>query len=190
MKPVSEPEIKYQGKIMEVVQQQVRVGEGKEVTFEWARRAPGVRMIIISKDGKDVLLTKEFRRELDGYDYRLPGGKVYDTLDEFNQALENKADIAAAAADKVKAEGREEAGLDILTATPIHVSKLGTTVEWDLHYFVVSEFEEHPDGQDLEHGEDITREWVPIAQARDMALNGQMSEERSALVLLRALQDK
>ena len=53
-------------------------------TFELARRAPGVRVIIPDhRAAGKVLLTKEFRRELNGGTSRLPGGKVFDTLAEF-----------------------------------------------------------------------------------------------------------
>ena len=32
-----------------------------------------------------IQLSKEFRSELNGYDYRLPGGKVFDTLEEYEK---------------------------------------------------------------------------------------------------------
>ena len=59
----------FQGKLIEVVHQLVKVGD-KELTWEIARRSPGVRLIICDQD--KILLTKEFRREYDGFDYRLP----------------------------------------------------------------------------------------------------------------------
>ena len=42
----------------------------------WERvvRAPGVRIIFDDQNSGTILLTREFRHELDGYDYRLPGG--------------------------------------------------------------------------------------------------------------------
>jgi 8-oxo-dGTP pyrophosphatase MutT (NUDIX family) len=46
-----------------------------------------VRLIIT--DGDKILLTKEFRRELNQEDYRLPGGKVFDTLKEYNAYRQN-----------------------------------------------------------------------------------------------------
>lgn len=39
----------------------------------------------------------------------------------------------------------------------------------------------------IEDGEDINVQWIDLAKAKDMALGGLMSEERSALVLLRFL---
>jgi 8-oxo-dGTP pyrophosphatase MutT (NUDIX family) len=59
----------------------------QELVFEIARRSPGVRLIICDKD--KILLSKEFRKELKGYDYRLPGGKVFDTLKEYNKNKKN-----------------------------------------------------------------------------------------------------
>ena len=94
--------IVFQGKIIEVVQQLVKIGD-KELTWEIARRSPGVRMIIC--DGDKILLTKEFRRELDMIDYRLPGGKVCDTLVEYN---EHRKDIEQQALIAVNRECEEE----------------------------------------------------------------------------------
>jgi ADP-ribose pyrophosphatase len=174
--------ITHKGKIIEVVQREVEVG-GKTKTFEFARRSPGTRLIIL--DGDKVLLTKEFRHEVGGYDYRLPGGKVYDTLDEYNAALEGGVDINEVAKAAAAKEAREEVGIEPKALEFYHKSVCGATVVWDLFYFVVKEFDKIE--QNLEEGEDITLEPVSIAEAKAMCLDGRMSEERSALVLLRYL---
>lgn len=186
-KPVGEVSIVYQGKILELVQQENEVALGKIVTFEWARRSPGVRLIIVNNDTSEVLLTKEYRHELGDYDYRLPGGKVFDSLAKYNDFIATKQDIVGPATQKVVGEAVEETGIIVKSAELIHTSKLGATVVWDLLYFAVTDYEEHPDGQNLEDGEDITVQWLPIAKAKDMALR-EMSEERSGLVLLRFLE--
>ena len=70
----TQPEnIVFRGKIVEVVQDAKR---------EFARRSPGVRLLIIK--GNQTLLTKEYREEIKSFDYRLPGGKVFDTLVNYN----------------------------------------------------------------------------------------------------------
>lgn len=53
--------IVFQGKIVEVVHQLVKI-DGHELVFEIAKRSPGVRLIICNKD--KILLTKEYRKEL------------------------------------------------------------------------------------------------------------------------------
>jgi ADP-ribose pyrophosphatase len=176
-------QITHQGKIIEVVQKEVEQN-GKTKTFEFARRSPGTRLII-PKDG-DILLAKEFRHELKGYDYRLPGGKVYDTLDEYNTALSSNIDINKAAEHAAAKEAREEVGIQVKDVSFIHKSVCGATVVWDLFYFVVNDFEEGK--QELEEGEDITFEFVDRDRVKQMCLDGSISEERSALILLRYLE--
>ncbi|HEV7448979.1 MAG TPA: NUDIX hydrolase [Candidatus Paceibacterota bacterium] len=175
--------ITHKGKIIEVFQTEV-IQNGRTKTFEFARRSPGTRLIII--DGDKILLTKEFRHEVNGYDYRLPGGKVYDSLDEYNAALEGGVDINEAAKAAAIKEAREEVGIEPKDLTFFHKSVCGATVIWDLFYFVVKDFTKT--GQNLENGEDITLELVSTDEAKAMCLDGRVSEERSALVLLRYLE--
>lgn len=63
-------------------------------------------MIVCDKN--KILLTKEYRKELKGVDYRLPGGKVFDTLAEYNK---NKKNIKKYALIAAKRECEEEVGL-------------------------------------------------------------------------------
>lgn len=174
--------ITHKGKIIEVVQNEVELN-GKKKIFEFARRSPGTRLII--PKGDTVLLTKEFRSELNGYDYRLPGGKVYDTLDEYNRALSFEVDIKEAAKMAAAKEAKEEVGIDAKELSLFHISICGATVVWDLFYFVVNKFTEGE--QDLEDGEDITFEFVDREKVKEMCFDGSISEERSALVLLKYL---
>lgn len=144
-------EIVYKGKMFEVV-----TWEGKPgVKFEAAVRAPGVRLLIeTEKDGtRALLMTREIRREAGGYDYRLPGGKVFDSLDELDTHRKSGGDIAPLSEAAAKKEGLEEAGISGGEYTPLEVSKAGASVEWDLHYFKVinasigeQELEEHEKG--------------------------------------------
>src|ERR1043166_10131138 len=142
--------ITYHGKMIEVVEAPVTMS-GVTKTFEYARRSPGVRLII-PRDGS-VLISKEFRHELNGYDYRLPGGKVYDTLVEYNDALSSGADIAVAAQAAAVKEAQEEVGVGVEEAQIFHRSVCGASVVWDLYYFVVSRFSEGE--RHAEAGEDI-----------------------------------
>ena len=175
--------ITHQGKHLEVVQFEVEVAPGKIQTFEKARRAPGTRLIIPTTIG--LLLTKEFRHELKGYDYRLPGSKVFDSLDEYNAFLASSADILVPATAKAKAEAKEEAGVVTDDLEHFHTSHCGATVEWDLLYFIVGQHERTD--QALELGENIEIVEVTTADAEMMCMDGRISEERSALVLLRYL---
>lgn len=176
--------ITHQGNIIEVVQKEVEVN-GKTKTFEYARRSPGVRLIVA--EGDRILLAKEFRHELNTYDYRLPGGKVFDSLSEYNSALHAKSDIADLAKQAAIKEAREEVGIEVQDLTLFHTSSCGATIIWDLYYFVVNRFEQKT--QAPEDGEDITIEAFSEEEVYAMCLDGRIGEERSVLTLLRFLQN-
>lgn len=183
-KPIGPEEIVYKGRIFEIVEQPMQIGE-KRMRFEKSRRSPGTR-ILITKDNK-ILLNKEWRTELDGYDYRLPGGKVFDTLDELNEALTEKKDLVDAARGAAEREAKEEVGVVIKNAKHIHTTAPGATVSWDLYYFLVEDFEEHADGQQLESGEVIHPEWKTFEEVKEMCLNKEIKEDKTVAVLLRFL---
>lgn len=178
-------QIAFRGKIFEI--EQTTQPDGR--VFERAVRAPGVRLIITDKPNKKLLLTKEFRSELNTWDYRLPGGKVFDTLNEYEAHRTSGEDMAQAAERKAVAEGSEEAGIHIKGVKLFKKSTLGATVEWDLWCFEVTDWEPSKDGQQLEHGEQIEADsWFSYDEARQMILSGQMHEERVALILLQWLE--
>src|SRR5205814_6024100 len=117
--------------------------------FEVARRAPGVRVIIADKAKRQILLQREFRRELGGYDFRLPGGKAFDTLAEFETFRKSGAEVADAAAAKARAEAYEEAGMAVEEMQFFKKSTLGATVEWDLYVFEATKWHMNKNGQAL-----------------------------------------
>lgn len=180
---IGDEEIVYQGKIIEVVKQKVQTGD-KEQVFEFARRSPGTRLIIVTPE-KKILLTKEFRLESGGHDYRLPGGKVFDTLVEYNEFLKSGADILDKAKLAAEKEALEEVGITVDSMDYVATSKAGATVIWDLFYFAVDKYHQREHGQELEHGEDIEVIEVSFDEAKEICLDGRMQEDRSVAVLLR-----
>ena len=154
----------------------------KKVVFEIARRSPGVRLIIINK-GKEILLAKEFRNELNAFDYRLPGGKVFDTLKEYQEKRQQEIlPFAIKAAEK---ECQEETGLLAKDVVYFATTKAGATVEWDLFYFIIDDFEELIDGQNLETGEIIDIEWKSFTEVRKLCKDGKIKEDRTLGILFR-----
>lgn len=183
LKPKGKQRLVYQGRIV-AIEEQDMTGGGKEITFEKAVRAPGVRLLV-ARDN-EVLLTKEFRYNLHDYDYRLAGGKVFNKLEDYLKAREDIDAINKAIEQAVITEAREELGVNVTEQEHFYTSKAGATIEWDLHYVIVSSFKELNE-QTLEHGEDIEPLWVSIEEAREMCLNGDIGEERSAMTLFRYL---
>lgn len=169
----------FHGKIGEIIHTKQKDGR----IFERYRRAPGTRLIIISPDNR-ILVTKEYREETGTIDLRLPGGKVRDTIDQYHALLESHQDIVEAAREAAIKEAREETGLVIRNPELLVKANSGATVEWDLYYFIVRAYDEHPDGQQLEHGEDIDVEWMAPHELQQAISQGRMNEWRSVGVLL------
>ena len=106
-------------------------------------------------------------------------------MEEYNKALELNVDISESAKKAAIKEAREEVGIEVKDISFFHKSICGATVVWDLFYFIVNDFNQL--SQELEEGEDITIEEIEKSKVKEMCLNGTISEERSALVLLRYL---
>ena len=177
--------IVYQGKMIEIVHQTVFLN-GKEVVFEKGRRAPGVRLIIETPDG-GFLIGKE-ERIIGGLDYRIPGGKVFDSLDEYNDFLSNvneEKEILEKANEAAVKESMEEMGIKPIEMEFFTISKCGGRFEWDLYYFLVKKYEEV--GQSLEEHEKIEVMKVSREKLQELALSGEMKEDRSVGVILKYL---
>ena len=169
------------GKLFELVHREQPDGR----IFEVARRAPGVRVIIADLQKQELLLTREFRRELQDWDYRLPGGKVFDSLEEYRLFREGGEDIIIPAKQKAIDESIEEAGVEVKDVELFKISTLGATMEWDLFVFEAHEWRISENGQRLESGEQIeTNNWFSYERVNEMILNDDLKEERIALILM------
>ncbi|MCL2037757.1 NUDIX domain-containing protein [Candidatus Saccharibacteria bacterium] len=160
--------------------------------WEKAVRAPGVRIILDDKKSGKILLSQEFRYELNEHDFRLPGGKVFDTLDEYTAFRDNNADMLVPAAKRVIAETREEVNYDIRAPRFYDRSTLGATVEWDLYVFVTTDFNEtSEDLREEDEKDDIASAgWYTYDEVRQMIMEKKMQEDRIAMILLRYLDEK
>ena len=180
-------DVKFEGKTFQIVNRTFNFGN-KTKKIEIARRSPGVRLII-AKNNK-MMLTREFRFELDDYDYRLPGGKVFDSLEDYKKALKSKKDILAFAIGAAKNECAEETGLIAKKVRHFVTSNAGLTVTWDLFYFIVEDFAENPEGQKLGSGEEIYPEWKTFDEIKELCLKDKINEYRSIGVIYRYFLEK
>lgn len=177
--------IVYQGKMIEIVHENIIAPNGKEITLERGRRAPGVRLIIETPNGQ-FLISKEERLKT-GTDYRLPGGRVFDSLIDYNNFLAtspSNEDMLKKAEEGAVREGMEEVGIRPTEMEFFYLSKCGGSFEWDLFYFVVKKYEIV--GQNLEENEQI--EVMEISRKELLKLAAtKMQEDRSVGVILKYL---
>ncbi len=148
------------------------------------RRPPGIRALIVNKKDNKILLSKEYRYELENWDYRLPGGKVFENLEDYKQAL--KEDKVLKQVEKtVPKEVEEEVGLIVKNPHLLKISKAGAGVEWDLYYYEITEYEVDSTGPKLEEDEVIEGYvWKSFDEIIDMCINKKIQEERTTAILL------
>ena len=178
----------FSGKIWQI-QQSVQ-SDGR--IFEKSVRAPGSRLIIV-KDNK-ILLQKEKRHELQGrVDIRLPGGKVFDTLEEF-EAFEG--DIVDASRLSITQEALEEVGIIVESEELkyLGVDILGATASWDLYYWLAEEFEVSQNGALFNESEADEIEgnfWATFDEVKQIVLEkDKFSESRSAIAVIRFINER
>ena len=157
----------------------------KIIKRKMVRRPPGVRALILNKnDNQKILLSKEFRYELDKWDYRLPGGKVFDTLDLYKEAIARN-DVQKYVDKSVAKEVLEEVGLIVKSQKLLKISHDGAGVIWDLFYYEIKDYEESLDGAHLKENEFVEGYvWKSFDEIIKMCIEQKINEERSVGVLL------
>lgn len=170
----------FKGQIFQIISKD---NNGKR--FEFAQRAPGTRTII--DNGKEILLIEEFRTEQNTIDLRLPGGKVYDTLDEY--LLNMQEDKLFKAKEGAIREIKQETGIIVKDLELVKVSKCGATVIWDLYYFV-SKGEIVQKEQELDDDEKIKTVWMQYKDVIQACIDGKVNEDRTLGILLKYLLTK
>ena len=163
--------------------------------FERVVRAPGSRILVI-KDGT-LLLNREKRGELGGaVDYRLPGGKVFDTNEAYQAYWESGSDIVDASRESIAKEALEEAGVVVDPAKLEYLGAdvLGATVAWDLHYWLATDFTMHTAGAQFHESEADEIEgsvWLTFAEVKKLVLDPKkFSESRSVAAILRYIESR
>lgn len=157
----------YSGKWFTVEQEPMTLANGSTILAEWVSRTDGVRIVARREDGA-VLLNNEYRHEICRRDFRLPGGKI-----------ENGCTQVEAAAREL----HEETGFRASTWKPLCATQPFTMVRYSLHYFEARDLTFDP--VDHDEGEDIEVCWFSLDEVTEMALDGRIGEDLSALQILR-----
>lgn len=184
-KYLDEETILYSGSFFEIVSKQLEFTTEtgtKIINVEIVKRPPGVRVITVTD--KKMLLIKEYRAESNSWDYRLPGGKVFDFLKPYKDCIKED-DLESKIKQAVYKEMKEETG--IIVNNPILYCKTlaGASIVWDLYYFVVKSFDLAKTDFRLEAGEFIENTWKTFEEVRALCLDGSIQEDRTIGVLLR-----
>ncbi len=172
----------------EVFQGNLFLIERNEKGYERVIRPPGCRLFIKDSEGK-ILIQKEFREEQGGFDYRLPGGKVFDSLEPYLAVRNNQKELEEKVLEAARREAKEETGADeLLNPRIVSKSVCGANVQWDI-YIVSAEVKNHGtqalQEDEVEHGIEI--EYYTPDEVNKMIRNGLMKEDRAVAFLAKNL---
>ena len=149
----------YQGKVFYVTRDQAELEDGKEVQRDVVHHSGGVCVVPLTEKGT-VLMVKQFRYPMQ------------------QEAGEDPADCG-------RRELREEAGRTCGKYTPL--GKLFPTPAYDtevIHMYLAQELSA-PEAQDLDDGEFLDVLRVPFAQAVQMVMNGEISDAKTQIGILK-----
>lgn len=159
-------------------------GLSRNVKRKMVRRPPGIRALIINKEKNKILLSKEFRYELNDWDYRLPGGKVFDNLEDYKKSILND-DVLEHVERTVPKEVLEEIGLIVSNPKLIKISHNGSGMIWDLYYYEITDYKISKEGPQLEENEIIEGfVWKTFDEVIQLCINQEIHEDRTVAVLL------
>ena len=162
--------------------------ERNDKGHERAVRPPGCRLFLKNPEGK-ILIQKEFREEQNGFDYRLPGGKVFDELEPYLAVRNNQGELEKKVLEAARREAKEETGADdLINPRIVGKSVCGASVEWDI-YTVAAEVKSHGaqalEDDEIEHGIEIG--YYTPDEVKKMIKDGLMQEDRGVAFLSKLL---
>jgi ADP-ribose pyrophosphatase len=158
----------YEGRIIDVSLDQVRLPDGKQCELETIRH-PGAAAVVAIDDKQQVLLVRQFRYATGGWLLEIPAGKL------------DPGETPEACARR---EVEEETGFRAGTLTSL--GWIWTTpgfTDEKIWLFLARDL--RPGRQTLEDHEVLQLERLPLARAVEMAANGEIVDAKSTCALLR-----
>lgn len=159
----------YQGKVFYVTRDTAELENGKEVQRDVVHHSGGVCVVPLTEKGT-VLMVKQFRYPMQQVTLEIPAGKL--------EAGEDPADCG-------RRELREEAGRTCGKYTPL--GKLFPTPAYDtevIHMYLAQELSA-PEAQDLDDGEFLDVTELPLEQAVQMVMDGEIPDAKTQIALLK-----
>lgn len=159
----------YQGKVFYVTRDTAELEDGKEVQRDVVHHSGGVCVVPLTEKGT-VLMVKQFRYPMQQVTLEIPAGKL--------EAGEDPADCG-------RRELREEAGRTCGKYTPL--GKLFPTPAYDtevIHMYLAQELSA-PEAQDLDDGEFLDVTELPLEQAVQMVMDGDIPDAKTQIALLK-----
>lgn len=159
----------YTGRVIKVSVDDVQLPNGLRIPLEIVRHPGGAAVVAIDRQDR-VCLLRQFRHAANGYIYELPAGKL-----EPDEPPE----------DTARRELVEEASRSAQTWEPLgaYFSSPGCFTEV-IHLYLATGLRET---QGLPEQDEVFQvEWWPFGEAVEKALNGELTDAKTVIGILRA----
>ena len=168
MKPERQTE-HFRGRVIRVTTDEVTLPNGHRTTLEIVHHPGGAAAVALDAEQR-VCLLRQYRYVADGWVWELPAGKLEPAEPPLATAQRELVEEAGVSA-------RHWRSLGVCLSSP------GVFTE-RVHLFLATEI--MPAARAHERAEVIEIHWVPLAQACSWALDGTITDAKTALGLLRA----
>ena len=159
----------YKGKLLDVFSDQVRLPDGETSEREYIKHQGAAAILPVFENG-DVMLIRQYRYPLDQVFLEVPAGKIDPGEDSAKTAVR---------------ELNEETGLTCHQNAALghYYPSIGYTDEI-IYLFVGWDIEER--AQQVDEEEFIQKQRLAFKDVHEMAVNGEITDSKTALLLLRA----
>lgn len=156
------------GKIVDITQEHLTLPNGKEVTFEFVHH-PGGSAVVALNAKNEVCLLRHYRPVADGWLWEIPAGKRDDEEAPLSTAQRELREEAGMLAGKWQSLGAIFSSPGVFTEV-IHL----------YHATALTDVGNAPEEDEL-----FEVHWLPLSEAVSMAINGEITDAKTIIALLR-----
>jgi 8-oxo-dGTP pyrophosphatase MutT (NUDIX family) len=159
----------YSGRIISVTTDEVVLPNGHRAQLEVIHHPGGAAAVALNEAGS-ICLLRQYRYVADGWLWELPAGKLEPNEPPLHTAQRELIEEAGVSARQWDALGT------VLSSPGVFSERLHLFLARDIMTAVAAH----------ERAEVIEVHWLPLAQARDWALDGTIADAKSVIGILRA----
>jgi len=156
------------GKIVSLTEEQLTLPNGKEVTFEFVHH-PGGSAVVSLNDKNQICLLRHYRPVANGWLWEIPAGKRDNEEDPMDTATRELREEAGMLAAQWQSLGAVYSSPGVFTEV--------------IHLYLATELTDVGNAPDEDELFEV--HWVPLEKAVQMATEGEITDAKTIIALLR-----